>query len=213
MWFDISPRDGFGRYTALGLISLISGLGLSRLVGIEFITQFPDPLAGISILGYIILFLASIAVLPLAQMDNTYPPLKFLLLMVRMEGGILLYYNEFKNKLFEHDKLALVSGGLEAIDTFMHEVLQHGNIHGNMEHVLHAGFFILNAQQKDVRANLIVNHSSLELRQRLNLFVTKFHEQNQTLLTNWDGNIDTFQDTDELVEIIFGPLFASSDLV
>ncbi|MHA2224010.1 MAG: hypothetical protein ACXAC8_02325 [Candidatus Hodarchaeales archaeon] len=208
MWIDLSPRDGLGRYTAIGLISLITGLSFGRLFGVEIISLISDTVVSISLLGYIMLFVTALAVYPLTQIDDTFPPLNFLLLLVRMKGGVMLYSNKFQKDIYKLENLPLVSGGLEAIDSFMHEVLQHGN----MEHVLHAGYYILNEQIENVRANLVTNKANRELRELLTRFTVQFNDQYREIIDNWTGNLDVFTSVDELVEQIFGPLITSPDL-
>ncbi|MFX0150106.1 MAG: hypothetical protein ACFFAJ_04955 [Candidatus Hodarchaeota archaeon] len=208
MWMDLSPRDGLGRYTAFGLISLITGLSFGRLLSFVLIDQLGDITTSISILGFIMLFVTALAVYPLSLMDDTYPPLSFLLLLVRMEGGTLLYSNGFQKNLWKFKKLALISGGLEAIDSFMREVLERGT----MEYVLHAGYYILNDQQGSIRANLITNKASHELRKLLKSFTKRFNDQYLEVIKDWNGDLSLFEDADEIVEEIFGPLISSSDL-
>jgi hypothetical protein len=208
MWIDLSPRDGLGRYTAFGLISLITGLSFGRLLSFVLIDQLGDITTSISILGFIMLFVTALAVYPLSQMDDTYPPLSFLLLIVRIEGGTLIYSNGFQKNLWKFKKLALISGGLEAIDSFMREVLERGN----MEYVLHAGYYILNDQQESIRANLITNKASRELRQLLKIFTCQFNDKYREVIKNWNGDLSLFENANEIVEEIFGPLISSRDL-
>ncbi|MFX1285635.1 MAG: hypothetical protein ACFFB5_18490 [Promethearchaeota archaeon] len=208
IWMDLSPRDGLGRYTAFGLISLITGLSFGRLLSLVLIDQIGDIATSISLVGFILLFVTALSVYPLSLIDDTYPPLNFLLLIVRMEGGTLLYSNGFQKELWEFNKLALISGGLEAIDTFMHEVLERGN----MEYVLHAGYYILNDQQESTRANLITNKASHELRYLLKEFTNRFNDQYLEVIKTWKGDVSQFKDADKIVEEIFGPLISSSDL-
>jgi hypothetical protein len=102
----------------------------------------------------------------------------------------------------------LVSGGLEAIDSFMNEWLKRGK----MEHVLHAGYYILNAQVKSIKANLISNKANSELCTYLDRFVTQFYENFEEKIETWNGAMNAFDAADDLVEEIFGPLICSTDL-
>lgn len=209
IWMDFSPRDALGRYTAIGLMSLIIGLAIGRIVGLELIqNDVQNILTNVSLLSYIMLFIAALAVYPLSTMSDTYPPVNFISLLIRLEGGMLLYSNLFHKKVIQQDRLLLVSGGLEAIDSFMNEWLKRGK----MEHVLHAGYYILNAQAGSIKANLITNKANSELREYIDRFVTQFYNKFKEKIENWNGQLNAFDDADDLVEEIFGPLICSTDL-
>ncbi len=205
VWMDLSPRDALGRYLAIGLITLIAGLALGRIIGLQLVSIFGGDE---SILGYAMLFVASISIFPITQIDDTYPPLDFLLLLVRKEGGLLLYANTFGKFYLGSDKLLLISGGLEAVDSFMNEILRKGK----MEYVRHAGYYILNDRIESISVNLITNKAGSELRSYLRRFTVVFYEKYKEEIERWVGTPKTFEAANELVEEIFGPLIPSRDI-
>ncbi len=202
-WYDLAPQDSMGRYVACGLISLIIGLGLGRLVGlnIEFSSTFD-----FNLLGYLMLFVIVLVLLPLNLVDDSYPPLQFIILLVRLKGGLLIYSHDFGNDQIDKTRLDLISGALEAIDTFMQEVLEEGYL----RMVQHSTFYILNDGYKEIRVNLICNKSKKEIKDTLHQFTVAFYEKYQNVITKWTGNVLAFRDANQIVESIFGPLMVDT---
>ena len=62
LWADLSPRDGLGRYYALGFISLAIGIGFGSGIGHWILTP---TVSNAEIITYLLVILAILAAFPL----------------------------------------------------------------------------------------------------------------------------------------------------
>lgn len=203
IWADLSPRDALGRYFALGFSSLILGIGVGYGLGKFILAEA----FSIQTVAFFLIFLAFISAFPLFFTSDTKPPLNFQLLLISQPGGRLCFNYKFKENKAKIN-LGLLAGALEAVGSFMSETMDDNS---KLNLVKQGSNFILAERHGNTSAALLVNKPSKEVQDRLNLFVRKFEEKYETALERWIGNLNVFEDADELVEELFGPLQPAVD--
>ncbi|MFX0182506.1 MAG: MFS transporter [Candidatus Hodarchaeota archaeon] len=202
LWADLSPRDGLGRYYALGFISLALGLGVGSGLGHWVLSD-------VEVITYLLIILAILAAFPLFWVSDSYKPLDFSLLLVIEEGGLPIFDYSFQKKLDVSVELTLLSGALTAVSSFMSETLKEK---GELNLVRHGSHFILTDRLGGIAAAVFSNKQDPELRKSLHEFLVQFCEKFSTELKTWNGTRSLFDGAVELAEEVFGHLAPSINL-
>ncbi|MFX0171427.1 MAG: hypothetical protein ACFE9L_05860, partial [Candidatus Hodarchaeota archaeon] len=202
LWADLSPRDGLGRYYALGFISLALGLGVGSGLGHWVLNN-------VEIITYLLIILAIISAFPLFWVSDSYKPLDFSLLLVIEEGGLPIFDYSFHKKLDVSVELTLLSGALTAVSSFMSETLKEK---GELNLVRHGSHFILTDRVKGIAAAVFSNKQDPELRKSLHEFLELFCVKFSDELKTWSGSRSKFDAAVELAEEVFGHLAPSTNL-
>ena len=207
VWSDLSPLDSIGRYYAIGFIFLLQGVGVGLLIGI--IVPFPD----LSVVCYLLIAIAIVALFPLFFVSDSYEPLDLFLLLVSKSGMLLFDYDfEHKEPISEKD-LALVTGALSAISTFFEGIDEQ---HTALDLVRHGDVFIVQTvtqtKKGDIVATLFVNKASLELQNKLDTFLDSFCQMFEKEIISWVGQPSAFKRGIDITEEIFGPLLPSKTI-
>ncbi len=207
VWSDLSPLDSIGRYYAIGFIFLLQGVGVGLLIGI--IVPFPD----LSIVCYLLIAIAIVALFPLFFVSDSYEPLDLFLLLVSKSGMLMFDYDfEHKEPISEKD-LALVTGALSAISTFFEGIDEQ---HTALDLVRHGDVFIVQTvtqtKKGDIVATLFVNKASLELQNKLDTFLDSFCQMFEKEIISWVGQPSAFKRGIDITEEIFGPLLPSKTI-
>ncbi len=208
LWADLSPRDGLGRYFALGFISLALGLGAGYGVGHWFLVPL---LENLDYVTYILIILAVFAAFPLFWTTDSYEPLDFTLLMVIEEGGLPLFDYAFQQKLDTDIELTLLSGALTAVSSFMSEMMREK---GNLNLVRHGNHFIITDKDKDTGISTVIfcNKHDMELKKALHEFQIQFCAQYGKHLATWNGARSVFDGAVDIAEEVFGHLSPSTNI-
>ena len=208
IWADLSPRDALGRYYSLGFISLILGISLGYSLGIIILNLSPANATNIA--GLLLIFLAFVSMFPLFFVSDTADLLNFSLLMIALRGGRPCFVYTFHKSQNEEIDYTLISSALEAITQFMNEVFADSK--AKLRLVQQGNYLILSEQVNSVSAALFVNKGDPEIRNRLKTFVQTFEKKYHKEIEDWLGNTAIFDDAEDMVEEIFGPLIPSQDL-
>lgn len=204
LWVDLSSRDAIGRYNSLNFQSL----GLGFLIG--FLVSFYISLNSQNFLLLNILIMLGIAVfasLPLFWISDSFPPLEFFLLLVTNDSGIPLFSYDFNNKEGLAVDLALVSGALIALSTFMVEAT--GEPNGRLSLVRHGTHFILSDEGDfGLTGAIFSNKNDPELQRLLKKFLIQFQTKYKDVLPNWRGDVAIFKSSVNDAEEIFGHLIS-----
>lgn len=211
LWADLSPRDGLGRYYALGFISLAFGLGIGYGIGYWVFVQNLSTFT-IELITYVLIILAIVAAFPLFWVADSYEPLDFTLLLAIEEGGLPIFDYTFHKKLNVSIELTLLSGALTAVSSFMNETMKE---EGDLSLVRHGNHFILTDKDKESGISVAVfsNKQDPELQKTLNEFLSKFCDKYASLLPNWNGTRSLFDGAVDIAEEVFGHLAPSRNLV
>jgi len=206
IWADLSPRDGLGRYYALGFISLAVGLGIGYGLGHWYLNNFT-----IEVITYVLTILAIIAAFPLFWVADSYKPLDFSLLLVMEEGGLPIFDYSFQERLDVSIELTLLSGALTAVSSFMNETMKEKGV---LNLVRHGNHFILTDKNKNtgISAAIFSNKQDPELHRTLKEFLEKFCMTYSEAYTNWNGDRSVFDGAVNIAEEIFGHLSPSTNL-
>jgi MFS family permease len=209
LWADLSPRDGLGRYFALGFISLALGLGTGYGIGHWIFKDFL--VNNLDFITYFLIILAIIAAFPLFWISDSYKPLDFTLLMVIEEGGLPLFDYVFQNKLDTNIELTLLSGALTAVSSFMSETLKEK---GTLSLVKHGNHFIMTDKNADTGISAVIfsNKPDPELKKALREFQTEFCAEYGKHLKTWNGARNIFDGAVDIAEKVFGHLAPSTNL-
>ncbi|PWI48836.1 hypothetical protein CEE45_04570 [Candidatus Heimdallarchaeota archaeon B3_Heim] len=208
LWADLSPRDGLGRYYALGFISLAFGLGAGYGVGHWLLV----PLLGdLDFVIYVLIILAIFAAFPLFWTTDSYEPLDFTLLMVIEEGGLPLFDYVFKQKVDTNIELTLLSGALTAVSSFMNEMMKEK---GDLNLVRHGKHFIITDKDNKTGISAVIfsNKHDPELKKALHDFQKRFCEEYCQYLATWNGARSVFDGAVDIAEEVFGHLSPSTNL-
>lgn len=209
LWADLSPRDGLGRYYAIGFISLALGLGLGSGIGHWGLKPVVADLANIEFITYLITILAVLAALPLFWVSDSYKPLDFTLLLVIEEGGLPIFDYTFHKKLDTEIELTLLSGALKAVSSFMSETMKDK---GDLNLVRHGNHFILTEIKSGVSAAIFSNKQDPELQSTLREFLVQFYTKYHETLKTWTGVRSLFDGAVDIAEEAFGHLAPSTNL-
>lgn len=206
VWADLSPRDGLGRYFALGFATLIIGISVGYVLGTLLGKTAIDSA------GLLLIFLAALSVLPMVFVGDSYEPLNFALLMVIVPGGTPCFtYRKFTRKQDTTNvDLDLLAGGLEALSNFMGEIMGDSD-RGGLNQVRHGKFFILAETVGDLKGALLSNKTDNEVRDRLRGFLTLFGQQFRQELDDGVMNDEIFAGAEDIVQHEFGPLLPTQD--
>jgi len=206
LWADLSPRDGLGRYYAMGFISLVVGLGIGYIIGYWIL---PPEIENVEIITYLITILAILAAFPLFWVSDSYKPLDFTLLLVSEEGGLPIFDYSFQ-KIDISTELTLLSGALTAVASFMNETMKEK---GDLNLVRHGNHFILTDKEKNtgVSAALFSNKQDPELQRTLTEFLTRFCKTYSKELKTWNGTRSVFDGAINIAEEVFGHLAPSTN--
>ncbi|MHA1444515.1 MAG: hypothetical protein ACTSR4_07175, partial [Candidatus Hodarchaeales archaeon] len=209
LWADLSPRDGLGRYFALGFISLALGLGTGYGIGHWIFKDFL--VNNLDFITYFLIILAIIAAFPLFWISDSYKPLDFTLLMVIEEGGLPLFDYVFQKKLDTNIELTLLSGALTAVSSFMSETLKEK---GTLSLVKHGNHFIMTDKNADTGISAVIfsNKPDPELKKALREFQTEFCAEYGKHLKTWNGARNIFDGAVDIAEKVFGHLAPSTNL-
>ncbi len=209
LWADLSPRDGLGRYFALGFISLALGLGTGYGIGHWIFKDFL--VNNLDFITYFLIILAIIAAFPLFWISDSYKPLDFTLLMVIEEGGLPLFDYVFQKKLDTNIELTLLSGALTAVSSFMSETLKEK---GTLSLVKHGNHFIMTDKNADSGISTVIfsNKQDPELKKALREFQTEFCAEYGKHLKTWNGARNIFDGAVDIAEKVFGHLAPSTNL-
>ncbi len=208
LWADLSPRDGLGRYFALGFISLAFGLGTGYGVGHWILRPL---LENLDYVTYVLIILAIFAAFPLFWTTDSYEPLDFTLLMVIEEGGLPLFDYAFQQKLDTDIELTLLSGALTAVSAFMSEMMREK---GDLNLVRHGNHFIITDKDSKTGISTVIfsNKHDPELKKALHEFQIKFCDQYCQYLSTWNGARSIFDGAVDIAEEVFGHLSPSTNI-
>jgi MFS family permease len=209
LWADLSPRDGLGRYYAIGFISLALGLGIGSGVGHWLFNPSYVDLVRIEYVTYLIIILAIFAALPLFWVSDSFKPLDFSLLLVIDEGGLPIFDYSFTRTLDMKVDLNLLSGALRAVSSFMSETIKDKGV---LSMVRHGNHFILTEIKGGISAAIFCNKQDPELKAILREFLRLFYNKYADTLENWDGSRDVFDGAVAIAEEVFGHLAPSTNL-
>ncbi|MFX0122828.1 MAG: MFS transporter [Candidatus Hodarchaeota archaeon] len=209
LWADLSPRDGLGRYYAMGFVSLAFGLGLGSAFGHWILKPLVTNLANIEFITYLITILAILAALPLFWVSDSYKPLDFNLLLVIEEGGLPIFDYAFNKELDTSIELTLLSGALKAVSSFMSETMKDK---GDLNLVRHGNHFILTEIKEGISTAIFSNKQDPELHTALRDFLEQFHNRYVETLKNWRGTRSLFDGAVDIAEEVFGHLAPSTNL-
>lgn len=209
IWADLSPRDGLGRYYAIGFISLAIGLGIGSAFGHWFLKPIVTDLTTVEFITYLITILAIMAALPLFWVSDSYKPLDFNLLLVIEEGGLPIFDYTFNKELDTSIELTLLSGALKAVSSFMSETMKDK---GDLNLVRHGNHFILTEIKEGLSTAIFSNKQDPELHTALRDFLEQFYARYADKLKNWAGNRAVFDGAVDIAEEIFGHLAPSTNL-
>ncbi|MFW9779058.1 MAG: MFS transporter [Candidatus Heimdallarchaeota archaeon] len=206
IWADLSPRDGLGRYFALGFISLAVGLGMGTAIGHWMLQPTLD---NIGFITYILTILAIMGAFPLFWVADSFKPLEFTLLIVIEEGGLNIFDYSFGREI--DVELTLLSGALTAVSSFFSETLKEKGI---LNLVRHGNHFILTDRDAETRLSAAVfsNKQDPELHSSLGKFLDRFCKDYGAIIKSWNGARSKFEGAAELAEEFFGHLSPSRDL-
>ncbi|MCK4847672.1 MAG: MFS transporter [Candidatus Heimdallarchaeota archaeon] len=209
LWADLSPRDGLGRYFALGFISLALGLGAGYGIGHWIFKDFL--VNNLDFITYFLIILAIVAAFPLFWISDSYEPLDFTLLMVIEAGGLPLFDYVFQKKLDTEIELTLLSGALTAVSSFMSETLKEK---GNLSLVRHGNHFILTDKDVNTGISAVIfsNKHDPELKKALREFQTDFCAEYGKHFDSWNGARNVFDGAIDIAEKVFGHLAPSTNL-
>ncbi len=208
LWADLSPRDGLGRYYAVGFISLAFGLGIGSAFGHWILRPIVTDPTTIEFITYLIIILAIMAALPLFWVSDSYKPLDFNLLLVIEEGGLPIFDYTFNKELDTAIELTLLSGALKAVSSFMSETMKDK---GDLNLVRHGNHFILTEIKEGLSAAIFSNKQDPELHTALRDFLNKFHTRYAGTLENWRGTRSLFDGAVDIAEEVFGYLAPSTN--
>ncbi|MFX1474916.1 MAG: hypothetical protein ACFFCO_05480 [Promethearchaeota archaeon] len=128
------------------------------------------------------------------------------LLVVHKDSGVCI----FEPFVDETMDATLMAGFLQAISTFgvdlgqSSDLVEKGQAASELRDITYQGFKILLHDGKFVRTALVLSGDpSPQLRDRLEVFTTKFEEQYRGYFDHWTGRIDYFNSASHLVEEIF----------
>jgi MFS family permease len=208
LWADLSPRDGLGRYFALGFISLAFGLGAGYGVGHWLLVPL---LGNLDYVTYILIILAIFAAFPLFWTTDSYEPLDFTLLMVIEEGGLPLFDYAFQQELDTDIELTLLSGALTAVSSFMSEMMREK---GDLNLVRHGNHFIITDKDSNTKISTVIfsNKHDMELKKALHEFQNQFCEKYAHHLATWNGARSVFDGAVDIAEEVFGHLSPSKNI-
>jgi MFS family permease len=208
LWADLSPRDGLGRYFALGFISLALGLGAGYGVGHWLLVPL---LENLDYVTYILIILAIFAAFPLFWTTDSYEPLNFTLLMVIEEGGLPLFDYAFHQELDTDIELTLLSGALTAVSSFMSEMMREK---GDLNLVRHGNHFIITDKDSSSGISTVIfsNKHDMELKKALHEFQNQFCEKFGHHLATWNGARSVFDGAVDIAEEVFGHLSPSTNI-
>ncbi|MFX0210640.1 MAG: MFS transporter, partial [Candidatus Hodarchaeota archaeon] len=209
LWADLSPRDGLGRYFAVGFISLALGLGIGSGFGHWILKPIVTELASIEFITYLITILAVLAALPLFWVSDSYKPLDFTLLLVIEEGGLPIFDYTFTKELDTSIELTLLSGALKAVSSFMSETMKDK---GDLNLVRHGNHFILTEIKSGISAAIFSNKQDPELHSALREFLNQFCMKYEKTLETWGGSRSLFDGAVDIAEEVFGYLAPSTNL-
>ncbi|MFX1285528.1 MAG: MFS transporter [Promethearchaeota archaeon] len=209
LWADLSPRDGLGRYFAVGFISLALGLGIGSGFGHWVLKPIVTELASIEFITYLITILAVLAALPLFWVSDSYKPLDFTLLLVIEEGGLPIFDYTFTKELDTSIELTLLSGALRAVSSFMSETMKDK---GDLNLVRHGNHFILTEIKSGISAAIFSNKQDPELHSALREFLDQFCTKYEKILETWAGKRSLFDGAVDIAEEVFGHLAPSTNL-
>ncbi|MFX1508406.1 MAG: MFS transporter [Promethearchaeota archaeon] len=209
LWADLSPRDGLGRYYAVGFISLALGLGLGSAFGHWFLKPLVTDLTTIEFITYLITILAILAALPLFWVSDSYKPLDFNLLLVIEEGGLPIFDYTFNKELDTSIELTLLSGALKAVSSFMSETMKDK---GDLNLVRHGNHFILTEIKEGLSTAIFSNKQDPELHSALRDFLERFYARYAEALKTWGGKRSVFDGAVDIAEEVFGHLAPSTNL-
>ena len=103
--------------------------------------------------------------------------------------------------------LALISGALTALSTFMSEAT--GELTGRLSLVRHGTHFILSDEtESDLTAAIFANKNDPELQRLLRKFLYQFQEKYGEKIKDWTGDTKEFLDSVNDAEEIFGHLIS-----
>jgi len=207
IWADLSPRDGLGRYHALGFISLAAGLGIGFYLG-HWV--FIPSMSKIVIISYVLVVLAIIAALPLFWVADSFHPLDFRLLIVISQGGLPVFHHTFNKKLEMTVELPLLSGALIAVSSFMSETMKDK---GDLNLVQHGNNFILTEEKEGLSVALFSNKQDPELQSALRTFLDEFYNEYGDTAVTWNGTPNLFDGAVDIAEKVFGHMAPTTDLV
>ncbi|UCG00875.1 MAG: MFS transporter [Candidatus Heimdallarchaeota archaeon] len=209
LWADLSPRDGLGRYYAIGFVSLAIGLGVGSAFGHWYLKPIVTDLTTIEFITYLLTILAILAAFPLFWVSDSYKPLDFNLLLVIEEGGLPIFDYTFNKELDTSIELTLLSGALKAVSSFMSETMKDK---GELNLVRHGNHFILTEIKGGLSTAIFSNKQDPELHTALRDFLEKFHTRYAETLKNWGGTRSLFDGAVDIAEEVFGHLAPSTNL-
>lgn len=209
LWADLSPRDGLGRYYAVGFISLALGLGVGSGFGYWVLNPLVTNLTDIEFITYLITILAVLSALPLFWVSDSYKPLDFTLLLVIEEGGLPIFDYTFTKELDTAIELTLLSGALKAVSSFMSETMKDK---GELNLVRHGNHFILTEIKDGISAAIFSNKQDPELHTALRVFLNQFCIKYEKTLEDWGGTRSLFDGAVDIAEEVFGYLAPSTNL-
>ncbi|OLS22672.1 MAG: hypothetical protein HeimC3_29460 [Candidatus Heimdallarchaeota archaeon LC_3] len=206
IWADLSPRDALGRYFSLGFTTLILGVSLGYSFGLLLNFLWLDQ--AINIAGLILILVASLSMFPLFFVSDTAKPLDFSLLLTIMRDGLPCYAYNFGKERKTKIELPMLAGALQAISTFMSETIGNDS---QLNLVQHGDYLIISEWNKNITAAIFVNKGDTEIRLKLRKFLKLFIKKYQSEIEEWYGDLSHFQEADNIVEDVFGPLLPAED--
>ncbi len=208
VWADLAPRSATGKYYAVAYISLIFGLGWGIFLGLYFLPT------SLMLTGIVILLASFIATLPLFLVEDSYPPLDPILVMIILESGVLLLSHPFHPHLQLRESvsddetddslsLPLVAGAFSAIVAFMTTVTRSK---GKTTIIRQVNQEILVKYHPPLMGVVFSNRITKELNDYLEQYLKAFWQEYHVMLAQWTGDVLPFRQEHEKIDEFFASI-------
>lgn len=126
-------------------------------------------------------------------------PNQLFYLIITNKNGITLYSHEFQKNFTDIDE-NLIGGALNALSVVFMEVFKTSH---TLKQIKMKDRVILFQTSNQISVALIVSKSTFLLQQTLYSFSNAFIAKYKEILHNWEGNLDVFEDIDNMIRYYF----------
>jgi hypothetical protein len=126
-------------------------------------------------------------------------PNQLFYLIITNKNGITLYSHEFQKNFTDIDE-NLIGGALNALSVVFMEVFKTSH---TLKQIKMKDRVILFQTSNQISVALIVSKSTFLLQQTLYSFSNAFIAKYKEILNNWEGNLDVFEDIDNMIRYYF----------